>query len=121
MSPIILITGNVTYQINLDPTIWIVDERRFDMGSRFPGIDGLGISFAPFLANAEPAPDATQVILHRRGKETVTLTMAEAKEAIFQFAREGKPIHPDGPALLFLADGSNRDQPIDFIEKIEVV
>lgn len=121
MNDVILIEGNVKYQINLDPSLWIFDDRRFEMEERFPGVNGLGIEFGPFLKNAEPAEDATKLVVHQRGGGRCILPLEPAYTAVLQFAREGKPIRPDGPALLFLADGSNQDRPIDFIEKIEVV
>ncbi|PTX58331.1 hypothetical protein C8P63_11779 [Melghirimyces profundicolus] len=121
MNDVILITGKVKYQINLDPSVWIFDDRRFEMEERFPGVDGLGMELGPFLENAAPEADAQKLIIHRRNKDQVSLSLEEARSAVLQFAREGKPIRPDGPALLYLSDGSNKEHPVDFIEKMEVV
>lgn len=121
MNEIILIQGKVKYQINLDPSLWIFDDRRFEMSEQFPGVVGLGMEFGPFLKNAEPAEDATKLVIHQRGGGRVILPLEHAYKSVLQFARAGKPIRPDGPALLFLADGSNQDRPVDCIEKMEVV
>jgi hypothetical protein len=121
MNPIILITGNVKFRINLDPSIWIIDNRKFPLGDRLPGTEGLAVELWPFLKNAEPAEDATHVICHRSKGENVTLTMEQAKSALMCFAKENKPIREGGPALLYLADGSNKDQPIDYLTELEVV
>ncbi|PTM59914.1 hypothetical protein [Desmospora activa] len=120
MNDVILISGNVTFQINLDPTIWIFDDRRFDMQERFTGVDGLGMELAPFLEHARPNPDASRVVLHRREGSPVLLSIEQAMSAVLQFSRNGKPIRPDGPALLYLADGSNQNHPIGHIERMEI-
>lgn len=121
MNEIIQIQGNVKYQIHVDPSLWIFDDRRFEMSERFPEVDGLGMEFGDFLKNAEPTEDATKLVIYQRGGGRVILPLEHGYTCILQFARAGKPIHPDGPALLFLADGSNRNRPVDSIEKMEVV
>jgi hypothetical protein len=121
MNGIILVTGKVKFRINLDPTIWIIDERRFPLEERLPGVEGLAVELGTFLKNAEPDLDATHVIVHRRDGEHVTLTIEEARTALMCFAKNGKPIREKGPALLYLADGSNKDHPIDSIRELEVV
>lgn len=121
MNEIIQIQGKVKYPIHIDPSLWIFDDRRFEMSERFPEVDGLGMEFGDFLKNAEPTEDATKLVIYQRGGGRVILPLKHGYTCILQFARAGKPIHPDGPALLFLADGSNRNRPVDSIEKMEVV
>jgi hypothetical protein len=121
MNDVILITGAVAYQINLDPTVWIFDDRKAEMGKWFPGVEGWGMQLGPFLENAQPDPKATHVICHQSTGEKVTISMDQARSAILRFSRDGKPIRPDGPALLYLADGSNVDQPIGYLTRLEVV
>ncbi|SMO61275.1 hypothetical protein [Melghirimyces algeriensis] len=121
MNNVILIMGKTNYQINLDPSIWIFDERRFSMEERFAGVNGLGMELGPFLENAKPTEDAKAVVIHQRDGQTVKLSLDEASSAVLQFAQDGKPIRPNGPALLYLADGSNQDSPIDCIEKLELI
>jgi hypothetical protein len=120
MSPIILITGKVRFRINLDPTIWIIDDRRFSLSDRIPGTEGLAMELAPFLNNAEPAPEATHVILHRSKGENEILTLEQARTSFLCFAKENKPIREGGPALLYLADGSNKDNPVSHLTELEV-
>ncbi|SFS65988.1 hypothetical protein [Marininema halotolerans] len=120
MEAIILITGKVNHTVTLDPTLWIFDERRFEMKEYFPDIDGLGMEFAPFLAHAEPQVDADHVVLHQQDGTQIPLSLKAAQQAILQFAEQGKPIGSDGPALFYLNDGSHRNQPIGSIRKVEV-
>ena len=37
MEIIIPIKGAVTYQLTLDPTVWIFDDRKLDLKTYFPG------------------------------------------------------------------------------------
>jgi hypothetical protein len=120
MNPVILVTGLVRYRITLDPSIWIIDERKFPLSDRIEGEEGLAVELGLFLKNAEPKPDATHVIIRRDGKEPVILTLDEAMSALMCFAKDGKPVREGGPALLYLADGSNRKNPIDSIVELEV-
>ncbi|MBA4492878.1 hypothetical protein ACFO25_08690 [Paenactinomyces guangxiensis] len=121
MNPTILITGKVKFRISLDPSIWIIDDRHFPLSDLIPGTEGLAMKLAPFLQNAEPSPDATHVICHRSQGEPVILQMKEAAAALMCFAKENKPIRDGGPALLYLADGSNKEKPVDFLTHLEVV
>ncbi|TCS95037.1 hypothetical protein [Hazenella coriacea] len=121
MSSIILITGQVKFTINLDPSIWIIDDRRFPLEERLNGVEGLALELAPFLSNAEPDSTATHVICHRSVGDPVKFTFEQVKSSYLCFAKDGKPIRDGGPALLYLADGSNKEAPVDFITKLEVV
>lgn len=120
MNSVIQITGDVKFTINLDPTIWIFDERQFPLEERLEGVEGLAVELAPFLANAEPSETATKLICRRRRGEDVVISMEEAKKAFLCFAKQNKPIKEGGPALLYLSDGSNKDQPIDYLTHLEV-
>lgn len=121
MSSVILITGLVQFRINLDPSIWIIDDRRFLLSDRIEGTEGLAMELAPFLKNAEPDAKATHIICHRSVGEPVTLTMGQAQTALMCFAKENQPIREGGPALLYLADGSNKENPVDHLTELEVV
>jgi hypothetical protein len=121
MHPVILITGKVKFRINLDPTIWIIDDRRFPLNDRIPGTEGLAMELGHFLNNAEPDPAATHVICHRRQGEPVTLTIDEARSSLLCFAKGDQPIREGGPALLYLADGRNKNHPIDYLTELEVI
>ncbi|MBO8163196.1 MAG: hypothetical protein H0Z34_05645 [Brevibacillus sp.] len=81
-----------------------------------------GIKLAPFLDNAEPLPEARFVRIHRKNGEPVTIPLAEAREAILQFAKAGKPIRENGPVLFFLPETlKSKGQPIDGITAFELV
>ena len=121
MHGVILITGQVKFRINLDPSIWIIDDRHFQLSERLEGVEGLAMEFAPYLKKAEPDPAATHLLCHRSEGEDISITMEEAMSAYLCFAKEGKPIREGGPALLYLADGSNRDHPISHITQLEVI
>lgn len=121
MDSVILITGKVKFQINLDPSIWIFDERRFQLNDRFEGTQGTAIEFKPFLEHAEPEPSANKLICHRRKAEPVTISLSDAKKSFLCFAINNQPIREEGPILLYFADGSNKENPISQITKFEVI
>ncbi|UFJ42970.1 hypothetical protein LOK74_10945 [Brevibacillus humidisoli] len=80
-----------------------------------------GINLAPFLDHAEPLPGATTVVIHREGKQPVTLPLQEARRAILQFAKGGKPIRDNGPVLMYLPEQvKNGEEPLDAITSFEV-
>lgn len=120
MHPVIQITGQVKYTIQLDPTIWILDERRFPLQERIPGTEGFAMELAPFLDYAEPSVQATHVLCHRSQGEPQLLTFAQTRSALLCFAQNNQPIRAGGPALLYLADGSNQENPIDYLQHLEV-
>ncbi|MBD1370949.1 hypothetical protein IC620_01050 [Hazenella sp. IB182357] len=121
MNEIILVKGLVKYPITLDPSIWIIDDRKVELSDYLTQVEGLAVKLGLFLSNAEPDPKASQVICHRHGQPSVTLTHEEAKEAWMCFAKDGKPISAGGPALLYYADGRNKEKPIDHISYFEIV
>ncbi|AQX55334.1 peptidyl-prolyl cis-trans isomerase [Priestia flexa] len=76
-----------------------------------------GISFAPFLKNAEPLEEATAVTLVT-ANESVSYSLEEAKTLIFGFSKNGKPLTEDGPVHVYECDGSNRDKPLTYLKEI---
>lgn len=79
-----------------------------------------GMRLAPFIEHAQPQPEVTAVRIHRESKEPVTLSLSDAKRAILQFAKDGKPIREGGPALLYLPeDWAAGKPPIDAITAFE--
>ena len=121
MHDIILVTGNVKYKITLDPTIWIFDDRRFTLEERIEGANGLAMEIEPFILNAQPLENTDKALIHLRNGEIVELSLADLLSSFLCFAIEDKPIKEGGPALLYLADGSNRENPIRSIKEIELV
>ncbi|WP_411504158.1 hypothetical protein [Brevibacillus centrosporus] len=166
MSDVIVIKGAVSYPITLDPTVWVFDDRKFDLreyvgeqegadhrqakylqgtgsqwdkelaeGAQPPSerkktlaeerkvLEGdYGILLAPFINNAEPSAEATRVRLHREGLEPYELTLADAKRAILQFAKDGKPIRENGPVYFYLPETLlAKEAPIDRIYAMEFI
>lgn len=73
-----------------------------------------------FLTTSQPKTQAKEAILHKRDGQTVHLSLEELENSMLLFAEEGKPIKEDGPVHLYLKDGSNKNEPVTGIEKIEI-
>lgn len=120
---IIQIDGRVRFKITLDPSIWIFDDRRFPIQKVFPQVEEQGecMYLGIFLNNAEPLEDATAVIVYRRSEDQVIIPLEVAQKAILRFSREKRALREDGPAWLYFADGSNVDNPIRSITRLELI
>ena len=72
-----------------------------------------GIPFKPFIENAEPEAEATEVIVTADGKEQ-SFPIEKAKEFFIGFSKDGKPLSDEegGPIHIYFGDGSNRENPI---------
>ncbi|MEJ8545407.1 hypothetical protein [Brevibacillus borstelensis] len=147
MSDVIVFKGAVSFPITLDPSVWIFDDRKFDLGTyrgeedtdtghqkkylegtgaqwdkelregaalpserkslieERKALEGdYGIRLAPFIDNAVPLQEATHVSIHRENGGPLLLPLAEARRAILQFSRDGKPIRTDGPIYFYLPE-----------------
>ncbi len=71
----------------------------------------------PFIENTKPSQTPTFIEVECK-EQNVTLQYAQAKKALLGFAKEGKPLHEDGPVHLYYGDGSNAHDPIRHIKKI---
>ncbi len=81
-----------------------------------------GMRLAPFIDNANPLPEATHVRIHRHGQEPVTLPIEQARRAILQFSRDGKPLREDGPVYFFLPEWfASGEPPLKAITAFEFV
>lgn len=165
MDSIIQIKGAVNFNITLDPTIWIFDDRKVDLDTYFTSdkvavdqdevyledagkfwsreiMEGaaypptletekkfdrqkmqtgtFGMVLEPFINNASPTPEATQVTFIDRENNEYTYSMEEAKTLLFQFSVEGKMLTDGGPVYLLHADGSNYKNPIKNIVGIKI-
>lgn len=118
MDDIIIVTGKVTYPITLDPTVWIFDNRKFELSEQIADTDGLAMELAPFIAHTEPSPNVTTAVCQLANGEEITLSLEQLTSSYLCFALDGKPIKDGGPALLYFADGSNKNNPIGNIRKI---
>lgn len=121
MHDIILLTGNVKFTITLDPTIWIFDDRRFELADRIPETSGLAIEIEPFIHHTEPSENTTHAVCHLNNGENIHIPYATLLSSYLCFAIDGKPVKEGGPALLYFADGSNKENPISSIKEIELV
>ncbi|SET29540.1 hypothetical protein SAMN05216389_108109 [Oceanobacillus limi] len=162
---IVPIIGNVTYSITMDPTVWIFDDRKIELGeafsskvnkdvnqdevleqaakrwdrevyhqnvkppvnksiSRLEGEKILTESYVmpiqDFINHAEIGSDAKEAQLITTHEEIV-IPIEELKNSYFLFALEGKPLKEDGPVHLLYKDGSNQDNPIKGIQKINIL
>lgn len=78
------------------------------------------MKLAPFIQNAQPVQEATHIRIHRETGDPVTVTIDEAKRAILQFAKDGKPIRLGGPVHFYLPEmWKAKEQPIDAITAFE--
>ncbi|MGI2327331.1 peptidyl-prolyl cis-trans isomerase [Planococcus sp. YIM B11945] len=78
-----------------------------------------GMVFKPFLENAEPSDQASTVVVETAHGEHA-FPLEQAKELIFKFSQEGKPLKEDGPVHILLPDGSNQANPITDVTAIRV-
>lgn len=78
-----------------------------------------GIKFEPFLMNTEPEADASSVVFETKHGEH-RFSFDDAKNLIFKYSQNGKPLREDGPVHILLPDGSNVDSPITDVEAIRV-
>jgi hypothetical protein len=73
-----------------------------------------GIPFRPFLTNAEPAENASTVII-KTDKEEIPISIEKAYDLILGFSKDGKPLKEDGPVHVYYGDGSNKNSPITHV------
>ncbi|GAA4710144.1 hypothetical protein [Brevibacillus fulvus] len=76
---------------------------------------------AYFIENAQPDPSVSKMVIHREQGDKVTLSLADAKRAILQFSKDGKPIREGGPVYLYLPETWKKKEPIDQITVFEFV
>ncbi len=77
-----------------------------------------GIPLNPFLENAKP--DNAKIIEFKTSAgEVVSISIDEAKNGILGFSLNGKPLE-DGPVHFYYGDGSNKNEPIRYINRIIV-
>lgn len=93
-------------------------EKKFDRQQMKVGT--FGIILKPFIENAEPTSDATQVVFIDKNNNEFSYSIEEAKQLLFQFSLQGKILSEDGPVYLLNPDGSNLEEPIKNIVGIRV-
>jgi cell division protein YceG involved in septum cleavage len=78
-----------------------------------------GISFKPFLKNAEPEDDAKWLVI-QTVDSVVEVPLEVAYDLIFKFSDNGKPVKDGGPIHILYNDGSNQDHPIKNVTALTV-
>jgi hypothetical protein len=112
MREIVPIKGETHYTINLDPSVWIFDQRKIDLTVFIETGEeqevkeretkgSYAIPFQPFLDNAVPKNHASKVICHLEGGASHTIPLEEAYNALLAFSSNGKPLRDDGPIHLY--------------------
>ncbi len=95
-------------------------EKRYKRQEKEEMLTGtFGMRFQPFLENAEPSSEASKVVFETASGDHV-FPIEHARQLIFKFSENGKPLREDGPVHVLLPDGSNVDQPITRISAIRV-
>lgn len=91
-----------------------------EMRKALEGDYGIRLSF--FLNNAKVSPEATTLRIHRGQNEPVDIPLDQARKAILQFSKDGKPIRENGPIHFYLLEQlKNGGQPIDSIVSFEIL
>lgn len=72
-----------------------------------------------FIKNAEPAPDASTLVIETEGSE-VRYSLADLPTLLVQFSKEGKPLKEDGPVYLLHKDRSNLNAPLKYVSAFRV-
>lgn len=93
-------------------------EKEFELTKTITGTYGMYLKH--FLKNASPKAEATMISFENTAGETVDFPIEQADDFILKYCIDGKPITEDGPVYVLLKDGSNLDEPIKNIVKINI-
>lgn len=88
-------------------------ERQFEKVKILTG--SFGIALKPFLENAEPEQEAQELVIETTAGEH-SVPLAEGKNLILAFSKDGKPLREDGPVHVLFPDGSNKENPIKNVQ-----
>lgn len=99
----------------LPPTIQ--SEKKYEKEKVLTG--SFGIPLAPFLKNAEPADDASRLVIETKNGDH-SFSIENADSLIMAFSNKGKPFLEDGPVHILLKDGSNLNHPIAHVTAIRI-
>lgn len=97
----------------------IKTEKKFEKQRLMTGT--FGIRFEPFLSNATPNDDATELVVVTN-EEQLSFPLEQAKQFFLGFSIDGKPLKPEdgGPVYVYFGDGSNRENPIKNVKAFTV-
>ncbi|TQS75690.1 hypothetical protein DX933_05295 [Ornithinibacillus gellani] len=73
-----------------------------------------------FLGHAEPDSDAQKAVL-KTSQGEVEIPLQDLQASYLLFAIDGKPVTDEGPVQLYYRDGTNKENPIKGISKIEII
>ncbi|MFZ3580486.1 hypothetical protein [Virgibacillus sp. DJP39] len=73
-----------------------------------------------FVNHAEAKTNAKTATLIVENGVDVTISLEELRNAYLLFAVDGKPVKKNGPVHFYHKDGSNKDNPIESVNKIVV-
>ncbi|WLR43663.1 peptidyl-prolyl cis-trans isomerase [Bacillus carboniphilus] len=148
MSDIIQIKGSVQFEITLDPSTWIFDDRKVDLSTCFQDQNNLDeIQFEtelyrPPTAKSEQkfqkekiltgsfaiplAPflknsepkSSATFVSFQTNDEKITIPIHDAEKILLAFSKDGKPLKDDGPVHVYYKDGSNQHSPIKRVDGI---
>ncbi|MBP3040601.1 peptidyl-prolyl cis-trans isomerase [Bacillaceae bacterium Marseille-Q3522] len=77
------------------------------------------IPLLPFINNAEPENDATEMIIEQSDGQVI-VPLEDAKTFVAGFSKDGKPLLEDGPIHLYFGDGRNKHNPYRDIQALIV-
>ncbi|MDW0109353.1 peptidyl-prolyl cis-trans isomerase [Sporosarcina aquimarina] len=95
----------------------IKTEKKYEKQKMLTGT--FGILFEPFLKNAVPAEDASEIIFETADGE-FSFPIEDSANLLFQFSLKGKPLKEDGPIHVMMKDGSMRNDPIRNVTGIRI-
>lgn len=72
----------------------------------------------PFLKTAEISENAKDATIVQTDGNQQSLTLEQLKNTYLLFSWNGKPLKEDGPVHIYFTDGSNKDRPIKYVNKI---
>ncbi|MBM7647261.1 hypothetical protein JOC78_000182 [Bacillus ectoiniformans] len=99
----------------LPPTI--KSEKKYEKQKVLTG--SFAVPFEPFLKNAEPDQEATQLIIETDSDEVV-LPIENAPNLILAFSKDGKPLRDNGPVHILFTDGTNQNDPIKGVKAFRI-
>jgi hypothetical protein len=92
-------------------------EKKFEKEKLMLGT--FGIPLKPFLQNASPFEEASQLIVVTN-KDELVFDLSTSYDFILGFSDNGKPLKEDGPIHIYFGDGSNQTHPIKNVKEFLV-
>ena len=93
-------------------------EKKYEKTKMLTGT--FGIHLKHFIKNAQPQPEAKEIVFESNDGEVYSLPLEDVDQIILKFSHEGKPLKEDGPVHVLLEDGSNYESPYKNISTIRI-